>query len=194
MSTEATNGAVVPETKMIGIRIPRNSDLDDRLYQLRRRLKLPYHILLERWITAEERGVWPEPLPIEPVDSNPAPESVSSGDLADLRARVEKLEGEITIPDHVYASEWEMRDLYNALSARVEKIESQLTATVPTVRPVKAPRADQRDETIARITEMSAAGLSLRKIADQLNTDGVPTFSGVGTWQSGTIAKIMRHK
>jgi len=38
---------------------------------------------------------------------------------------------------------------------------------------------------------MQAEGLSLQKIADRLNADGVPTLSGKGRWQKGTIGNLL---
>jgi hypothetical protein len=38
---------------------------------------------------------------------------------------------------------------------------------------------------------MQAEGLSLQKIADGLNADGVPTLSEKGRWQKGTIGNLL---
>jgi hypothetical protein len=38
---------------------------------------------------------------------------------------------------------------------------------------------------------MQAEGLSLQKIADRLNNEGVPTFSGKGHWQKGTVGHLL---
>jgi hypothetical protein len=35
--------------------------------------------------------------------------------------------------------------------------------------------------------------LSLQKIADRFNHEGVPTLSGRGTWQKGTIGNLLAH-
>jgi hypothetical protein len=39
---------------------------------------------------------------------------------------------------------------------------------------------------------MRAAGLSLQAMADRLNTEGLPTQSGHGHWQKGTIGEAAR--
>jgi hypothetical protein len=44
---------------------------------------------------------------------------------------------------------------------------------------------------LRRIRSMQAEGLSLQKIADRLNADGVPTLSGKGRWQKGTIGNLL---
>jgi hypothetical protein len=38
---------------------------------------------------------------------------------------------------------------------------------------------------------MQGEGLSLQKIADRLNTEGVPTLSGKGRWQKDTISNLL---
>jgi Recombinase len=38
---------------------------------------------------------------------------------------------------------------------------------------------------------MQAKGLSLQAIANQLKAEGVPTLSGKGRWQKGTIGNLL---
>jgi hypothetical protein len=38
---------------------------------------------------------------------------------------------------------------------------------------------------------MQAEGLSLQAIANHLNSEGVPTLSGKGRWQKGTIGNLL---
>lgn len=52
--------------------------------------------------------------------------------------------------------------------------------------------ADAREmATVRRIQEMRAAGLSLHKIADRLNEEGVPTKLG-GRWYAVTVQKVLK--
>jgi Recombinase len=44
---------------------------------------------------------------------------------------------------------------------------------------------------LTRLQAMQAEGLSLQKIADRLNHEGVPTLSGTGKWQKGTIGNLL---
>jgi hypothetical protein len=44
---------------------------------------------------------------------------------------------------------------------------------------------------LARVRTLRDAGLSLQQIADLFNTEGVPTLSGKGRWQKGTIGKLL---
>ncbi len=43
----------------------------------------------------------------------------------------------------------------------------------------------------ARLRRMRDTGMSLQQIATQLNTEAVPTLSGKGAWQKGTIDKLL---
>jgi hypothetical protein len=44
---------------------------------------------------------------------------------------------------------------------------------------------------LQRLQALQAEGLSLQKIADRLNHEGVPTLSGKGRWQKGTIGNLL---
>jgi excisionase family DNA binding protein len=44
---------------------------------------------------------------------------------------------------------------------------------------------------VARLRALQAQGLSLQAIATQLNVEGVPTISGKGRWQKGTIGNLL---
>jgi Recombinase len=44
---------------------------------------------------------------------------------------------------------------------------------------------------LSRLRTMQGEGLSLQKIADRLNSGGVPTLSGKGHWQKGTISNLL---
>jgi Recombinase len=46
---------------------------------------------------------------------------------------------------------------------------------------------------VARLHQMRASGLSLSQIAGQLQAEGLPTLSGKGQWQKGTVDKLL-HK
>jgi hypothetical protein len=46
---------------------------------------------------------------------------------------------------------------------------------------------------VARLRAMRAQGLSLAQIAAQMQAEGVPTLSGKGSWQKGTVAKLLRQ-
>lgn len=52
----------------------------------------------------------------------------------------------------------------------------------------------EQAETVKRIYERFLAGDSLAKIAEDLNTDGVPTPSDKGSWLRGTIQSILTNE
>ena len=47
---------------------------------------------------------------------------------------------------------------------------------------------------VARLHQMRASGLSLSQIAGQLQAEGLPTLSGKGQWQKGTVDKLLRSQ
>ncbi len=63
-------------------------------------------------------------------------------------------------------------------------------------RPERAERsrpalAAPKDAMLKRLRAMQAECLSLQAIANQLNAEGVPTLSGKGRWQKGTIGNLL---
>jgi hypothetical protein len=44
---------------------------------------------------------------------------------------------------------------------------------------------------LTRLRELKAQGLTLQAMANRLNNEGVPTISGKGTWQKGTIGNLL---
>jgi DNA invertase Pin-like site-specific DNA recombinase len=47
------------------------------------------------------------------------------------------------------------------------------------------------ESAVERIDTLSAAGFSLRQIADKLNVEGVPTAKGVGQWWPKTVRSVL---
>jgi hypothetical protein len=50
---------------------------------------------------------------------------------------------------------------------------------------------DQKTAILSRLRAMQTEGLSLQAIANRFNTEGVPTLSGKGRWQKGTIGHLL---
>jgi hypothetical protein len=67
---------------------------------------------------------------------------------------------------------------------------AEFRAPVAPERPTPA-RPTTKAALLDRLRAMQAEGLSLQKIADRLNTEGVPTLSGRGQWQKGTIGHLL---
>ena len=55
-----------------------------------------------------------------------------------------------------------------------------------------AEESSARAVVLARLRAYRAQGLSLQQIADAMNAAGVPTLTGRGRWQKGTIGKLLR--
>lgn len=49
-------------------------------------------------------------------------------------------------------------------------------------------------EVLTRLRMLQAEGLSLQAIANHLNNEGVPTLSGKGHWQKGTIGNLLAQE
>jgi excisionase family DNA binding protein len=69
------------------------------------------------------------------------------------------------------------------LSGRLERPERSRRSTPA----IAAPKA----ALLQRLRALQAEGLSLQAIANRLNNEGVPTLSGKGRWQKGTIGNLL---
>jgi hypothetical protein len=63
----------------------------------------------------------------------------------------------------------------------------------------RAPSAQQparpdKAALVVRLHEMRARGMSLKAMADQLQAEGLPTLSGKGQWQKGTVDKLLHSQ
>jgi len=74
-------------------------------------------------------------------------------------------------------------------SRRTRELTSEITREV-----TRPSTTVDKAEVVQRIRTLKSAGLSLQHIADRLNADGVPTLSGHGRWQKGTIANLLAGK
>jgi len=89
-----------------------------------------------------------------------------------------------------------VEQMVERLTERVERAERPERAerSIPAHRVPPSPlpvMSDPKAALLSRIRTMQAEGLSLQKIADRLNHEGVPTLSGRGTWQKGTIGNLL---
>jgi excisionase family DNA binding protein len=64
-------------------------------------------------------------------------------------------------------------------------------SAVPTPTAAETPHEARKAALLARLQAMHAEGLSTQAIATQLNREGVPTLSGRGQWQRGTVANFL---
>jgi hypothetical protein len=47
---------------------------------------------------------------------------------------------------------------------------------------------------VQRARTLRASGLSYAAVAARLNAEGVPTTSGVGSWHSATVRRLVDHQ
>jgi hypothetical protein len=82
----------------------------------------------------------------------------------------------------------------------VEQVVERLTDRLTVQRSGHAERSverstpavtDHKAAVLTRLRAMQAEGLSLQAIANRLNAEGVPTLSGKGRWQKGTIGNLL---
>jgi hypothetical protein len=59
--------------------------------------------------------------------------------------------------------------------------------------PVSQP-SPEKAALVARLRERRAQRLSMQQMANELNSEGVPTLSGKGMWQKGTVAKLLINR
>jgi hypothetical protein len=87
-----------------------------------------------------------------------------------------------------------VEQMVERLTERFERAErperSRPVASLPPSSPQPA-RHDPKAVLLSRLRTMQGEGLSLQKIADCLNHEGVPTLSGKGRWQKGTIGNLL---
>jgi DNA invertase Pin-like site-specific DNA recombinase len=61
-------------------------------------------------------------------------------------------------------------------------------------RPAGRPAVSDRPELVERIASMRAANMTLRAIADQLNSEGVPTLRGGTKWRPSSIQAALGYR
>jgi hypothetical protein len=57
--------------------------------------------------------------------------------------------------------------------------------------PTPQPDLPDQAAVLEHLSQMRASGLSFQQMADQLQAEGVPTLSGKGAWNKGTVAKLL---
>jgi hypothetical protein len=80
------------------------------------------------------------------------------------------------------------------LTERVERSERpERSGPVVSLPPSSPPpaRPGPKAALLQRLQALQAEGLSLQKIADRLNNEGMSTLSGKGRWQKGTVGHLL---
>jgi excisionase family DNA binding protein len=63
--------------------------------------------------------------------------------------------------------------------------------STPAPLPVAEGPLERRAALVRHVQALHTQGLTLRAIAQRLNDEGVPTISGKGQWQQGTIGNLL---
>ena len=66
----------------------------------------------------------------------------------------------------------------------------QLEVKAKHKEPDKKTKGETKKEVVQYVKKMRKRGATWKEIAEQLNDDGVPTFSGNGKWYAQTVHRI----
>jgi hypothetical protein len=134
--------------------------------------------------------------------------SMSPADETFLRQAVESLTGQYLAGIMARQSDYFEAFLREELSHFVERVAERVVDQVverlterfagPMERPERAERstpalASPKAAVLTRLRAMQAEGLSLQAMANRFNKEGVPTLSGKGRWQKGTIGNLLKE-
>jgi len=146
---------------------------------------------LQAWCASE--GL---PMPVElaerPERSRDPHAAIARTAQPDMAALMERLERTI------------QQAIDGAVDRVVERLAARLAAELPerlgrTERMERSRRAErstpaipeQKAALLKQLRAMQAEGLSLQAMANRLTAEGVPTLSGKGCWQKGTIGNLL---
>ena len=179
--------------KMIGIRVPEESDLPARLKGISEKTRLSYCELLEKLITQAELN------PNTPEPGIEAKDIIALQALAekfsDLRLQVHEIGARLKILEKNANPEKDNTNSYQAseASAAASLKRAQETDGSEQVSEIIEEKSESEGKaaTITYIRRLSAEGLSLRKIAERLKSEAIPTLSGSGVWHHETVRKVL---
>jgi hypothetical protein len=108
--------------------------------------------------------------------------------IADMMARL----------DQMFTGMERLERLVEQVLERLERSQAQIPAEVPTPaasdpseHSMPASASPSKAELVTWLRTLRGSGMSLQKIADELNARGIPTLSGKGRWQKGTIGNLL---
>ena len=173
---------------------------------------------LQAWCASEGLSLQTEGLAERPERaerSEPSERAEHAERSTDVQQTIETLAGQYLAQVMARQSDYFEAFLRDELSHLVERVVEQVVERVterlprsersehaeraersqpmPTLPPSgdTAARPEPKAALLIRLRAMKAEGSSLQAIANQLNAEGVPTLSGKGRWQKGTIANLL---
>ena len=197
---------------IIGIKVPKDSDLPRRLRMCASRHGLQYAALLERWLSADEANqgqLFNQPETLQ-SQVNHAPNAEASGELTERLAALEARLDSSATPAALLESRLE--DMTAAISSLANFISnlnieatpqaaseiseaSDNTPAPEKVSPAPAPDspADDFAATVSMILARHAEGMTHRAIAAWLTAKGRLTQTGLSNWAHGSVSKIIKN-
>jgi hypothetical protein len=158
-----------PDTEQtLTISLPASSDLPERFRRLSEETGAEPHDLIEKWLDLEEK-------------------------LSSVQR---------CLQDMVF-SRWRLNVEAQAAELNKEFLQSDDAANEKEIRPQKkpvspktktrvvAPETGLGETVLKKVEALKAQGMTLRAIAQSLNTDRVPTLSGRGEWYASTLSRFL---
>lgn len=123
-----------------------------------------------------------------PVEASERLERTQLPAIADMMHRL----------DQMFTGMERLERLVGEVLERLERSPAQIPAEVPTPTAsepsepsMPAGGSPSKAELMTWLHTLRGAGMSLQNMAHELNARGVPTLSGKGRWQKGTIGKLL---
>lgn len=94
-----------------------------------------------------------------------------------------------------------IKNIFDAHEQRIKSIEARLETRKSLLENITSSQVvttaessyskDERNIIITKIEQLKDKGLSFQAIADQLNAENIPTFSGKGKWHGKSVSRIL---
>jgi hypothetical protein len=130
--------------------------------------------------------------------------SADSALLSDLRSRIEKISEQTGLDLVNLLQKWVLQE--ESLIGLMRYNKGQASAQTETRRDASDVQKQEKTAGTSAITpkypkalfkkaeKLKKAGMTLKKIAEIFNDEGLPTISGVGKWHAGSIALLLNSK
>jgi hypothetical protein len=124
-----------------------------------------------------------------PVEAGERLERSQPSAIADMMSRLDQMFAGMERLERLVEAVLE-RSQDTGLAQGLAQLVAQIRGPVASER--SSPRtSDHKEAILTRLRAMQAEGLSLQAMANRLNKEGVPTLSGKGRWQKGTIGNLL---
>ena len=96
--------------------------------------------------------------------------------------------------DDMFAGMARLEHLMEQVLARLDRADAPAFSSIAENPSRGRPANPEKAALLQRLRAMQAEGLSLQAMANRLNSEGVPTLSGKGRWQKGTLGNLLAQK